>query len=205
MTEFRSRNFQALPIVIKNLLIINTLVYLAQFTLDSSFEITMKFALFPLNSELFKPYQLFTYMFLHGGWGHLIFNMFALWMFGTQLENFWGPKRFIIFYLICGVAAGVAELLFMAPVGYAVGASGAIMGVFAAFGYLFPNNLLIFFPIPIPIKAKWAVIGLMALDLFGGLSNSASDNVAHFAHLGGAVTGIILVWIWNKSNRKTFY
>ena len=204
MTEFRSRNFQALPIVIKNLLIINTLMFLATVTLDDTLGLYEKLALFPIRSELFKPYQLITYMFMHGGWWHLIFNMFVLWMFGAQLENFWGPKRFLIFYLICGVAAGVCELIFT-PNGSAVVASGAIMGVFAAFGYLFPNNLLIFFPIPIPIKAKWAVIGLMALDLFGGVSNNPSDNVAHFAHLGGAVTGIILVWIWNKSNRKTFY
>jgi len=203
MTEFRSRNFQALPIVIKNLLIINTLVFLATITLDDSLHLSEKLALFPIRSGYFEVYQLLTYMFMHAGWWHLIFNMFVLWMFGTQLENLWGPKRFIIFYLICGIAAGVCELIFT-PSAPAVGASGAIMGVFAAFGYLFPNNLLIIFPIPIPIKAKWAVIGLMALDLFGGVSKTA-DNIAHFAHLGGAITGLILVWIWNRSNRRTFY
>ena len=203
MTEFRSRNFQPLTLVIKNLLIINTLVFLAQYTLDSSLGITEKIALFPFGYG-FKPYQLITYMFAHAGWFHLNFTMFALWMFGTQVENFWGPKRFIIFSLICGVVAGICELLFN-PNAMAVGASGAIMGVFAAFGYLFPNNLLIIFPIPIPIKAKWAVIGLMAFDLFGGVASRPGDNVAHFAHLGGAVTGLLLVWIWNKSKRKTFY
>lgn len=204
MAEFRPQRFQVLPLIVKNLLIINTLVFLAQYTLDDTLSITRYLALFPVNSGLFNPYQLITYMFAHGGWPHLIFNMFALWMFGSQLENFWGPKRFIIFYLICGIGAGLCELV-LAKNSVAVGASGAIMGLFAAFGYLFPNSLLFIFPIPFPIKAKWAMIGLMAIDLFGGIASRPGDNIAHFAHLGGAITGIILVMVWNKTNRRKFY
>ena len=204
MTEFRPGGFQVLPLIVKNLLIINTLLFLAQYILDDRLGITGYLALFPVNSGLFNPYQLISYMFAHGGWGHLIFNMFALWMFGSQLENYWGPKRFIIFYLVCGIGAGICELL-LAKNSIAVGASGAIMGLLAAFGYLFPNSLMIMFPLPIPIKAKWAVTGLIALDLFGGVANTPGDNIAHFAHLGGAVTGLILVFMWNKTNRRTFY
>jgi membrane associated rhomboid family serine protease len=132
--------------------------------------------------------------------------MFALWMFGRILENVWGPKRFLLFYFICGIGAAAAHLLIqylnggIAPV---VGASGAIMGVFAAFAYLFPNTEMYFLFIPFPIKAKWMVIGLAAFDLFGGISGG--DNIAHFAHLGGALTGFILVLIWNRTNRRRFY
>jgi membrane associated rhomboid family serine protease len=141
-------------------------------------------------------------MFAHGGFFHLLFNMFVLWMFGTMLERIWGPKRFFIFYFACGLAAGFAHLLLQnAP---AVGASGAIMGLLAAFAYLFPNTQLIMFPIPVPIKAKYAIALLAAYDIFGGVSSSG-DNIAHFAHLGGLVMGFILVLTWNKTNKKTFY
>jgi rhomboid-like protein len=159
---------------------------------------------------------------------HILFNMLTLWMFGRILENVWGPKRFLLFYLVCGVGAAAlhlgiqyfrweeaekllqagreAEAIRMAQsIGPALGASGAIMGVFAAFGYLFPNTELYFMFIPIPLKAKWVVIGLAAIDLFGGVANFSGDNVAHFAHLGGALTGFILVLIWNRRNRKRFY
>ena len=119
-----------------------------------------------------------------------------------MLEKIWGPKRFFIFYFACGLTAGVAHLLLEnSP---AVGASGAIMGLFAAFAYLFPNTELIIFPIPVPVKAKYAVAIMAAFDLFGGVY-SAGSNIAHFAHLGGLVMGFILVLIWNKTNKKTFY
>ena len=137
---------------------------------------------------------------------HILFNMFALWMFGRILENVWGGKRFLLFYLICGVGAAVVHLAvqyFTGSGSEAIGASGAIMGIFAAFAYLFPNTELFILFIPIPIKAKWACLGLAAYDLFMGYSGG--DNVAHFAHLGGALTGFILVLIWNKTSRKKFY
>ncbi len=133
---------------------------------------------------------------------HILFNMFALWSFGSWLERAWGPKRFLIFYLACGLAAGGAHLFLTNNA--AVGASGAIMGLFAAFAYLFPNTELLMFPIPFPVKAKWAVAVMAAIDLFGGVQ-PAGSNIAHFAHLGGLVMGFILVIYWNKTNKKNFY
>ena len=195
--------FQRTTPVVLNLLIINALVYFIQVMFDGTDEkITRAIALFPYQTEFFKPYQLVTHVFAHGGFFHLFFNMFVLWMFGTMLEKRWGPKRFFIFYFACGLAAGVAHLLLEnSP---AVGASGAIMGLFAAFAYLFPNTELIIFPIPVPVKAKYAVAIMAAFDLFGGVYPSGS-NIAHFAHLGGLVMGFILVLFWNKTNKKTFY
>ena len=193
---------QTTPVVL-NLIIINVLVFIIQIMFDGPEEqITRKIALFPYDTEYFKPYQLVTHMFAHGGFFHLFFNMFVLWMFGTMLERIWGPKRFFIFYFACGLAAGIAHLLLQnAP---AVGASGAIMGVFAAYAYLFPNTQLIIFPIPVPVKAKYAVAIMAAFDLFGGVYSTGS-NIAHFAHLGGLAMGFILVLIWNKTNKETFY
>ena len=218
--------FGGIPPVVKNLIIINALVYLAQVSLDSSLGITDKIALYNLSSSHFKGYQIFTHMFAHGGLFHILFNMFALWMFGSVLENLWGAKRFLIFYMACGLGSAVLHLAMQQyrlhdmiqnmpqydpqsiadnALGPALGASGAIMGLFAAFGYLFPNSELIILPIPFPIKAKYAVIIFMGIDLFGGIANVSSDNIAHFAHLGGAITGLLIVWIWNRTNRKRFY
>jgi membrane associated rhomboid family serine protease len=234
MTEFRPGSFQMIPPVIKNLIIINVLVFLAQKTLGNQIETQMLnlFALHDVHSAFFKPYQLVTYLFLHGGWDHIFFNMFALWMFGAILENYWGGKRFLIFYMVCGIGAGVCHLAVlyseMAPVmdqfhqlsfqeqqdllydpnfrvnEATLGASGAIFGCLAAFGYLFPNSLiyLYFF---VPIKAKWAVLGYAAIELFSGIRSSAGDNVAHWAHLGGGLVGLLLVMFWNRTNRRNFY
>jgi membrane associated rhomboid family serine protease len=154
--------------------------------------------------------------------------MFALWMFGTNVERVWGPKRFLTFYLICGLGSAFAQMgayvfdfwkidqLQLSVEDMAqyqeilrrsatVGASGAIMGVLAAFGYLFPNTQMIILPIPVPIKAKWAILGIIALDVFGGISKIPGDNIAHFAHLGGALIGLLIVWLWNRTNKRTFY
>ncbi|HMK03224.1 MAG TPA: rhomboid family intramembrane serine protease [Ferruginibacter sp.] len=203
-------SFQRTTPVVLNLVIINALVFFAQAMFDGPETgnlldqvVTSKIALYPFDMEYFKPYQLVTHMFAHGSFFHLFFNMFGLWMFGSMLERVWGPKRFFIFYFVCGLAAAVAHLLLQrhAP---AIGASGAIMGVFGAFAYLFPNTTLIIFPIPVPVKAKYAVAIMAAFDLFGGVY-SAGSNIAHFAHLGGLAMGLILVFIWNKKNKKTFY
>ena len=258
MTEFRPGRFQILPTIIKNLIIINVLVFLAQITIgDGSSFIEDTFALHTWQSPLFEPWQLLTHMFLHGGFEHIFFNMFALWMFGSILENLWGPKRFLIFYLVCGLGAALCHLTVLyfetnamishyhalvaangsdfealrafiekygagagQPLPIApetatavlnmnlneptLGASGAIFGCLAAFGYLFPNTYiyLYFF---LPIKAKWFVIGYAAFELYATVNSSAGDNIAHVAHLGGALVGIILVYFWNKNNRKTFY
>ena len=200
--NYGNRFQQTTPVVL-NLIIINVLVYIVQFLFDGPEEkISRVIALFPYNTPYFKPYQLVTHMFAHGGFFHLLFNMFVLWMFGSMLERVWGPKRFLIFYLVCGLAAGVTHLVLEnVP---AVGASGAIMGLFAAYAYLFPNTEMIMFPIPVPVKAKYAIALLAAYDLFSGV-NPLGDNIAHFAHLGGLVMGLILVLIWNKTNKQTFY
>jgi len=235
MTEFRPGRFQTIPPVIKNLIIINVLVFIAQYTLGAGVENWMNntLALHSVQSAFFRPHQLVTYMFLHGGFMHILFNMFALWMFGAILENYWGPKRFLIFYMVCGIGAAVIHLavLYREMVPYmeqlqlyslaeqqeiryspgfvvnqaTLGASGAVFGCLAAFGYLFPNSEMIIIPIPFPVKAKWVVIGYAAIELFSGISNSAGDNVAHWAHLGGALVGILLVMYWNKTNKRNFY
>lgn len=209
MTEFRANKFQAIPPVVKNLIIINVLVFLAQLAFDREYSLTARLALFPLDSPLFRPYQVVTHMFTHGGWWHILFNMFALWMFGSTLENYWGSKKFFIIYIVSGLGSAAClilmQYLHIANFLLAVGASGAIMGLFAAFGYLFPNSTILMLPFPFPIKAKWAVLILMATDLFGGFANVPGDNIAHFAHVGGAITGFLIVYIWNKTDRRNFY
>lgn len=190
--------------VVLNLIIINAIVFVAQLMFDSSWGLTGLLALFPYNSGLFSPYQLVTHMFAHGGWMHIIFNMYALWIFGTTLERVWGPKKFLIFYLVCGLAAGVAQM-FLSVGAPAIGASGAVMGLLGAFAYTFPNTEFFIIPFPFPIKAKYMAAIYAAFDLFGGFRPGASDGIAHFAHLGGLVMGLILVIIWNKTNKKTFY
>lgn len=187
--------------VVLNLIIINALVFVAQMVLDKTMNFTDMIALYPYDSGLFKPYQLVTHMFAHGGFFHILFNMYALWMFGSVLERVWGAKRFLIFYLACGLGAAVAQMFIGQP---AIGASGAVMGLLAAFAYLFPNTQFYILPFPFPIKAKYMVAIYAAIDLFGGLHPGASDNIAHFAHLGGLVMGFILVIIWNKTDKKTF-
>jgi membrane associated rhomboid family serine protease len=196
------RPSQKIPPVVLNLIIINAIVFIAQSVFDSSWGLTNILALYPYNSGLFKPYQLVTHMFAHGGFLHILFNMYALWIFGSVLERMWGPKKFLIFYLVCGLAAGLTQMFFVtnAP---AIGASGAIMGLLAAFAYTFPNTEFFIIPFPFPIKAKYMAAIFAAFDIFGGFAGT--DNVAHFAHLGGLVMGLILVIIWNKTNKKRFY
>ncbi len=193
---------RSIPPVTLNLIIINVIVFVGQMVFDSSLNITMRFGLYSLNSGFFEPYQLVTHMFLHGGFLHIAFNMYALWLFGAVLERLWGPKKFLIFYLACGLAAGVAEMLLVNG-GPAIGASGAIMGLLAGFAYTFPNTEFYIIPFPFPIKAKWMAAIYAAIDLFGGFAGG--DNIAHFAHLGGLAMGFILVIIWNKTDKKTFY
>ena len=196
------RPSQKIPPIVLNLIIINVIVFIAQYALDSSLNLTMRFALYPYNSGYFEPYQLVTHMFLHGGFFHILFNMWALWLFGSVLEKIWGPKKFLIFYLICGLAAGLAEA-FLVSGGPAIGASGAIMGLLGAFAYTFPNTQFYMIPFPFPIKAKYMAAIFAVFDLFGGVTGG--DNVAHFAHLGGLAMGLILCIIWNKTDKKTFY
>ena len=234
MAEFRPGRFEILPVVIKNLLILNGLVFFAQFTFEQrgSEWINDMFALHDVRSVYFRPHQLVTHMFMHGNFGHIFFNMFVLWMFGSTLENVWGSKRFLAFYLICGLGAAalhlvtlyyenthVWELFKMLPSdqqetwryahnfkinGITLGASGAVFGCLAAFGYLFPNSLIYLYFL-VPIKAKWAVGALILVELWLGIQNSAGDDVAHWAHLGGALVGFLMVYYWNRTNRRRFY
>lgn len=244
MSDFRYYRPSSNPPIVMNLIIINVLVFAAQNLLTANFDLSSKIMLWPIMphdlrntlidlnilevSERFYPYQIFTHMFAHGSFMHIFFNMFGLYMFGRVLENFWGPKRFLIFYFICGIGAAACHLAvqyfrseqllhafnvenaalvtkYIGAISPALGASGAIMGIFVAFAYLFPNTELYMMFIPIPVKAKWAVLIMGVMDLFGGFASVKGDNIAHFAHLGGAIAGFIMVYYWNKSNRKTFY
>ena len=196
----------AIPLVTRNLLIINVLVWLAQSLLGTTGDyITYYGALFPVGSGHFMPHQIVTYMFLHGGLSHLFFNMFAVFMFGRTLEMVWGPKRFLIYYMLTGIGAGLTQLLVCHLTGSfypTVGASGAVFGILVAFGMMFPNSELFIIPFPFPIKAKWFVIGYGLLELGLGISNNAADNVAHFAHLGGLITGVIILLFWRKKGQS---
>ena len=213
MSRFQQGGFQSIPPVIKNLLIANVLVWVAQIIFFyQGFPLEEYGALQSLDSGNFKVWQLITYMFMHSAvdgtgivFSHILFNMFTLWMFGSILENVWGGKRFLTFYMICGVFAGVAQLFLQSNFFYAVGASGAIMGIMAAYVYLFPNTEMYIMFIPIPIKAKYVIPGFMMLDLFGAFAPKQGDNVAHWAHLGGAFAGLVLVIFWNKKNKRNFY
>jgi len=264
-----------LPTGVKHILIINVLFFLAALIFKSSLRIDLDqwLALYYIGSDNFRPWQYITYMFMHAGWEHIIFNMFALWMFGYILENFWGTKRFVIFYLLCGIGAGMVHTavigLTAAPIlnginlyasnpspealiqlynehfegiinpawitdvtnawrsdGYddygllttnalmdlynnriigvpTVGASGAVYGILLAFGMMFPNERIYLY-FMLPIKAKWFVIGYAAIELFTGVMGT-NDGVAHFAHLGGMLVGLILILLWRKRDRNRFW
>jgi membrane associated rhomboid family serine protease len=195
--------FKFFPPVIKALLISNVAVFLladilARFTINGvpiDPYIAEILFLFPLGNG-FHVWQLFTYMFMHGGVTHLLFNMFALWMFGMELENEWGSRKFLLYYMICGLGAGLSNLfigpLFTTP-GPTVGASGAIYGVLIAFGIMYPDRPIFMFFLP-PIRAKYFVTFYILLELYSGIASTA-DNVAHFAHLGGAAVGLIFLMI----------
>lgn len=261
-----------IPPVVKNLIIINVLFMIATWVLEGmGINLVDMFGMHYPASEKFRLHQIFTYMFMHGGFTHILFNMFALYMFGRVLESVWGPKRFLIYYLVTGIGAillqifvnylefntiqntieafnntpspeildhfvnkylpqssvqvrdfvtswyddptntayaqeglnlmqRILELKMDVPT---VGASGAVFGVLLAFGMLFPNTqLMLLFP-PIPIKAKYFVMGYGAIELYLGFTNSGG-SIAHFAHLGGMLFGFILIKYWNKKSNK-FY
>ena len=207
MSDFRYYKPDNFPPIVKNLMIINVLVFVAQLVFR---DLTYYIGLWPIGFPLFRPYQVVTHMFSHSpsSFGHILFNMFALWMFGKILENVWGGKRFLFFYLACGIGAAAFHLMIQYLSGggsLTIGASGAVMGVMVGFAYLFPNTEMFILFLPFPVKAKWVAIAYVAIDLFSGIANVAGDNVAHFAHLGGALTGFILVLLWNKSDRRRFY
>jgi len=196
--------FSFFPPVIKTLLVSNGIVFLVLYFLGR-FEvdgiplmriIDRVFALNPLGNG-FGVWQLFTYMFMHNGLIHIFFNMLMLWMFGMELENTWGSRRFLTYYIVCGIGAGVANLIFAPMFSVAaptVGASGAVFGLLIAFGMLFPDRPVFMFPIFFPIKAKFLIAILIFIEILA-VTGSESDTIAHFAHLGGAAVGYIMILI----------
>lgn len=222
-----------LPTVTKNLLIINVLCFFGMLVAKRyGIDVENLLGLHFFLASDFNLSQLISYMFMHANFQHIFFNMFAVWMFGRVLEQVWGPKRFLTYYLICGIGAGLIQEL-VQYLEYAftlsnydsvnlgitggiipmeeylnmmttVGASGAVYGILLAFGMLFPNSQMFIFPLPFPIKAKYFVIGYAVLELFLGLGGG--DGVAHFAHLGGMLFGLILIIYWRKKNgNQQFY
>ncbi len=221
-----------MPPVTKNLLIINVLCYLTmlvagQYGINLNDMLGLHFFL----ADKFMPYQLVTYMFMHGSVEHIFFNMFAVWMFGRIIEQVLGSRRFLIYYLACGIGAGLIQELvqwmhyigmehtdiarmgtelvqgkYVITQGMAmsidmwntVGASGAVYGILLAFGMIFPNEHMFIFPLPVPIKAKLFVIGYAVIELLMARSN---DGVAHYAHLGGMLVGLIILLLWKDSGR----
>ena len=220
-----------IPIVTKNLLIVNVVAFLVCFLMGKNgpdgYVLNDLLGLHFFLASDFHIYQLFTYMFMHGGFEHIIFNMFALWMFGCVVERVWGPKKFLFYYIACGVGAGLFQEAAQAVQFYVVassqlpglsfsdltvvahnssavlnqwttvGASGAIYAILLAFGMIYPNERIFIFPLPIPIKAKYFVIGYAAIELFSALATTG-DGVAHIAHLGGMVFGFFMIRYWRK-------
>lgn len=253
---------QNLPHITKNILIINVLLFVATFLFQGQINLSRELAAYPLNSVMFEPYQIITHFFMHGGFMHLLLNMFGLVMFGAQLERIWGAKRFFIFYIVSALGAflihiGVdsynlyltkneiiqnfnnADFLLLElddviknnmlstysssnpdmvalmnsnsiydyidlSRSNVVGASGALFGLLVAFGVLFPNTPLVFIFLPIPIKAKYLIIGVMVISVILSIYQIEGDRIAHLAHVGGGITGFIILKIWQR-NRTTFY
>ncbi len=200
--------FSFFPPILKFLLIANVVVFFVQNFMLGTLTyggmpignlFTQYFALQPYSSNPlasnFYPWQIISYQFMHAGIGHLFFNMFALWMFGSELESLWGSKKFLIYYLLCGIGAALVQMFVSdAPT---VGASGSIYGILIAFGMTFPNRPIFMFPIFIPIPAKYYVAIFAVIEFISGVSGSSS-SVAHFAHLGGAATGLLLLLVGDK-------
>jgi len=236
MEPFQRYQQSGIPVVTKNIMIINSLVLIATELLGYKTVAFERFALYYPFSPEFHPIQLLTHMFLHGGFFHFFFNMFTLFNFGIPLERVWGARRFLLFYIFTGLGAalfysltkilivyyytGGIDLYVNMPIEISdpvvlqklgqqlvpcVGASGAICGVLAAFAALFPNTMIMLLIPPIPMKAKYFIPFFMVLSLTMGVANFRWDNVAHFAHLGGALIGYVMVKVWNKNNTTAFY
>lgn len=277
--NFRPTGYRLLPEVVKNLLIINVIMFVATLALQKQgIDLTDILGLHYFEGSKFRIFQVVTYLFMHGSWGHLFFNMFALWMFGSALENVWGPKKLLTYYILTGLGAALAHYIlvyfelqpaiayvndyisnpglakleslinsdafknfqsqelinhynnfsadfnkinitnparaldmsveymkifkvdvFNAPV--AIGASGAVFGLLLGFGMLFPNSIIYVY-FALPIKTKYFVIIYGAIELFSGIAQVQGDNVAHFAHIGGLVTGIIIILYWRHKDRR---
>lgn len=231
--------FANMPPVTKNLLIINVIFFIAAYALKQFIDLEHLLAAYYPASPSFRPWQIITYMFMHAGFQHVFFNMFALYMFGPMLEYTLGSKKFFNFYFVTGIGAFILYMAVQAMQIHAItgsfsiphpeiessyfnyggqdnaqqlyllynipmlGASGAIFGILVGFGMLFPDLEMMILFIPVPVKAKYVVIGYIAIELFSGIGRFAGDSVAHFAHLGGALFGFILIKLWHvqKPNR----
>ena len=214
-----------IPSITKNLLIINVLAFFATWVFEKQgLDLTATFGLHFFMAKDFSFYQLVTYLFMHGSFMHLFFNMFTVWMFGTVMERVWGPKRFLIYYLVCGIGAGIIQEG-VQYINYAnenlaaydfvmtssgritteaylnlwttVGASGAVYAILLAFGMTFPNERMFIIPFPFPIKAKWLIGGYIVIEVWSAL-NTPGDGIAHMAHLGGMLFGFLLIRYWRK-------
>lgn len=196
--------FSIFPPAVKHLLIINVLVFVALNTPMIGNPLFQYGALWPIGSGHFEVWQLVSYMFLHAGFGHIFFNLFALWMFGQAIENYWGTNRFVVYYFLTGIGAALLHLLVGGGGAPTLGASGAVYGILLAFGMMFPNRpIMLLFP-PIPMKAKYFVAIFGAIELISGLSR-ASSGIAHFAHLGGMLVGFILIKYWGLKSEDSYY
>lgn len=219
-----------MPPVTKNLLIINVLFFLGRYVamlygIDLDDVLGLHFVL----ASHFHLYQVFTYMFMHASWAHIFFNMFAVWMFGVAIENAMGSRRYLLYYLTCGLGAAMTqEVVQFVQYAYngldayeqiptagavlamgdylnlwtTVGASGAVYGILLAFGMTFPDNRIFIFPLPVPIKAKYFVAGYAVIELLSGFGSS-NDGVAHFAHLGGMLFGLLLLLCWRNGGGRS--
>lgn len=223
---------RAIPTITKNLLIINVLMFLATWVFGlKGIELSDYLGLHFFMAGDFRIYQFITYMFMHGGFQHIFFNMFALWMFGVVVENTWGPKKFLFYYIVCGIGAGLVQELVqysnyviegmasfqtvntgdaVLPMDQylnlwnTVGASGAVYGILLAFGMLYPEQRIFIFPLPVPIKAKWFVMIYVAIELFSALG-TMGDGIAHFAHLGGMLFGWLIIKYWKLHPGSDYY
>lgn len=226
MIQNRPNFLNSIPPVTKNLIIINLLLWLATIVFRKTLGIDLVeyLGLHYFQADRFNAAQMVTYMFMHDpySFGHVFFNMFSVFIFGRTLESVWGGKRFLVFYMITGIGAGLIQEITWyislhdaianteSMIGWSqtrlvlnniitIGASGAVFGILLAFGMMFPNAELFLMFIPIPIKAKYFVIGYGLIELFLGIrSSGGGDNIAHFAHLGGMLFGLILILYWRK-------
>ena len=193
-----------LPPAVKHLLIINVLAYAAYYVLarQGIVDLNAVLGLWSIGADRvysnvigFRLWQPLTYMFMHGSLDHIFFNMFNLWMFGHVLENYWGTRRFLFYYLACGIGGGLLYLL-VPGIHLTVGASAAVYGILLAIGMLFPNDRIYLYFL-VPIKTKWFIIGMIAIELLEGIFRSY-DGIAHLAHLGGMLIGFLLILYWRK-------
>lgn len=234
MSQYRQSPFANLTPVVKNLLIINIIFFIATYILQNQFDMVRWLSVFYFDSPFFRPWQVVSYMFMHAGIEHIFFNMFALFMFGPILEYSLGSKRFFNLYFICGIGAIALQWVVQAieihqligsfvvhkdttaspeviskigdiydsPI---LGASGAIFGVLVAFATLYPNMEMLIFFIPIPVKAKYVISVYIIYEIYSSIRQTSGDNVAHLAHIGGAIFGFILIKYWGTKRKDTFY